>query len=154
MPEACFQTRIVLLAGILSLLWVLSCSAGPPSASGQPSVSIEGRTFSVELARTEAEHVIGLSGHPPLGDTQGMLFISDDDEPQSFWMRGMLFPLDIVFIDSKGRIVDIKRDFKPCSQSSCPAYASARPAKYVLEVNPGLVGKDAVGKEALISGVG
>ena len=130
-----------LLSLILAALILSSCSPVAQKDLNELSdgdyVRVSGRSFRVEVARTEAEHVQGLSGHPPLKDDEGMLFIFDDEQARHFWMKDMLFPLDIVFIDKDGTIVDIKRDFQPCVPDSCPSYSSTAPTRYVLEVYSG-----------------
>lgn len=131
----------LLLNLMIGIIILSSCSpVTQKSLDGLSSgdfVSVSGRSFQVEAARTEAEQVKGLSGRSPLKDDQGMLFIFEDEQTRRFWMKDMLFPLDIVFIGKDGKIVDIKRDFQPCVPDSCPSYPSAGPARYVLEVYSG-----------------
>ena len=83
---------------------------------------------------------MGLGGHAPLGETDGMLFVFERPAFHSFWMKGMLFPLDLIWIEN-GLVVHIERDaphFPPgTSDMSLPIYAPAAPATYVLEVNAG-----------------
>jgi len=129
---------------ILLLLVVLAVSSCAPAAiknldetSSGDRLSVSDRSFQVEVAKSESEHVKGLSGRSQLKDDAGMLFIFPDEQVRYFWMKDMLFPLDIVFIDKEGKIVDIKRDFQPCAPDACPSYSSAAPAKYVLEVDAG-----------------
>lgn len=108
-------------------------------------VVIDGKVIKVEIAQTAAEREHGLSGHEPLTDNEGMLFIFDQPGPQGFWMKDMLFPLDIVWLAPSGvegivKIVDITRDAKP---ESFPAtFSPAIPAQYVLEVNANLADKN------------
>jgi uncharacterized membrane protein (UPF0127 family) len=91
----------------------------------------------VQLAQTDAEKAQGLSGRKYLGDYEGMLFINDQDVDNSFWMKDMLIPLDILFIDSQNYIVDIKKDQQPCESNYCPSIYSKQAYRYVLEVNSG-----------------
>ena len=91
----------------------------------------------VQLAQTEAQKAQGLSGRKYLGDYEGMLFINDNDVNSSFWMKGMLISLDIIFIDSENYIVDIKKDQQPCEPNYCPSIYSKQDYRYVLEVNAG-----------------
>ncbi|MBI4018468.1 MAG: DUF192 domain-containing protein, partial [Candidatus Aenigmarchaeota archaeon] len=71
------------------------------------------------------------------------IFIYGSDEPRSFWMKNTLIPLDLIFADSRGIVVDMKENFKPCEDFGCPRYVS-RPAKYVLEVNAGFAKKHGI----------
>ena len=87
----------------------------------------------VEIADTDAERQTGLSGRPTLAEDAGMLFVFDQEQPLSFWMKDTLIPLSIAYISADGRIVDIQ-DMQPLDETPHP---SAEPAQYALEVNQG-----------------
>lgn len=89
----------------------------------------------VEVAKTDAQRSRGLSGRRYLGDYEGMLFVFESVVNSPFWMKDMVIPLDILFIDSQGYIVDIKENQQPCSGNYCPPISSRDPFMYVLEVN-------------------
>lgn len=91
----------------------------------------------VEVADTELLRMTGLSGRRNLGDYEGMLFIMESEAISGFWMKDMYIGLDIIYIDSKGFIVDIKENLKPCEENYCPTVYSNEPFKYVLEVKEG-----------------
>jgi hypothetical protein len=91
----------------------------------------------VEVADTQALRNLGLSGRKYLGDYNGMLFVFDEKVGNPFWMKDMFINLDIIFIDEKGFIVDIKKDNEPCTEVHCPQITSVKPYKYVLEVKGG-----------------
>ena len=127
----------------------------PSLSTSPPTVNIGSKVFQVEIVSTEPDRIKGLSGHAKLNDDQGMLFIFPTSSLVAFWMKDMLFPLDIAFIDSEGVIVDIKRDFQPCTPGDaiCPAYGPTIASKYVLEVNAGQL-KDAMpGQSIVIAGL-
>jgi uncharacterized membrane protein (UPF0127 family) len=68
-----------------------------------------------------------------------MLFVYSDEEERSFWMRGMRFCLDIVWIDD-GAIVGAAE--RVCPEPGVPdgdltSYFSPEPVMYVLEVPAG-----------------
>jgi uncharacterized protein len=65
------------------------------------------------------------------------LFIYDEKINNPFWMKDTYINLDIIFIDEKGFIVDIKEDNEPCTEVHCPQILSSQQYKYVLEVNGG-----------------
>ena len=87
----------------------------------------------VEIADTYAERQTGLSGRTTLAEDAGMLFVFDQEQPLSFWMKDTLIPLSIAYISADGRIVDIQ-DMQPLDETPHP---SAEPAQYALEVNQG-----------------
>ena len=98
------------------------------------------REFSVELAITPEERQRGLSNRESLPADAGMLFVYEEERVLSFWMRETLIPLDILFIDREGRIVDIQTMAPEpgVSTGDLTTYRSAEPAMYALEVNAGV----------------
>ncbi len=99
--------------------------------------------FNVELALTPQDRAKGLMFRESLHRTSGMLFIFDDARPRSFWMRNTLIPLDILFFDAKGRLLNIQAMAQPLDDTALP---SAGPALAVLEINGGL--SETLGLEA------
>ena len=115
-------------------------STGTASGSGLPTVSIDSSgggevQVRVEIADDLPEQTRGLMERTALGEDRGMLFVYQDEEVRSFWMKNTLIPLSIAYIDSDGRIVDLQ-DMKPLDDDP-PHYVSAEPARYALEVNKG-----------------
>jgi YVTN family beta-propeller protein len=100
--------------------------------------SVIARVF-VEVPDDQEEFMRGLMFRQHLPWNAGMLFAFNNDEPRTFWMKNTLIPLDMMFVDSSSRIVDIKESVPPCEQEECPTYPSQEPAQYVLEVNAGFV---------------
>lgn len=90
--------------------------------------------FTVELALTLQQQARGLMYREHMDDDRGMLFLYEVEQPLSFWMMNTLIPLDIIFIDEKGVIINIQHG-KPRNTTPLP---SSRPALAVLELNGGL----------------
>ena len=93
----------------------------------------------VEISDEPDEYEMGLMFRQQLPLNAGMLFAFNSEEPRTFWMKNTLIPLDMMFIDSNSKIVDIFENVPPCEQDQCPTYPSEQPAQYVLEVNAGFV---------------
>jgi len=94
-------------------------------------------TIFFEKATTQEQQAQGLMHRTTLQNDQGMLFIFTEQKPHTFWMKNTKIPLDIIFIDTDKRVVDIKQNFQPCTQEPCERYTS-KPAQYALEVNAGI----------------
>jgi uncharacterized membrane protein (UPF0127 family) len=92
----------------------------------------------IEVASTDEEKGRGLMYRTDLDLNQGMLFLFDRDDTQSFYMRNTIIPLDIIYVNSRFEIVDIYRNTKVLDETSLP---SAAPAMYVVEVNAGICDK-------------
>jgi YVTN family beta-propeller protein len=93
----------------------------------------------VEVPDDQEEFMRGLMFRQNLPWNAGMLFAFNNEEPRTFWMKNTLIPLDMIFVDSGSKIVDIIENVPPCEQDECPSYPSKEPAEYVLEVNSGFV---------------
>jgi len=94
-------------------------------------------SIEVEIADELQEQIKGLMFRENLDWNDGMFFVYENEKNQSFWMKNTLIPLDMLFIDTNFKIIDIKENVQPCITESCPTYPSKFPAKYVLEVNAG-----------------
>jgi uncharacterized protein len=100
------------------------------AASGGEQVKVR-----VEVADDFVERARGLMYREELGERRGMLFVYDEEDERSFYMKNTTIPLSIAFMDAEGRIVDIQ-DMEPLDDEP-PHYVSAEPARYALEVNQG-----------------
>jgi uncharacterized protein len=92
------------------------------------------KKIDVEIAENEAEQAKGLMYRPYMPDSVGMLFIFQNVQPQSFWMKNTHIPLDIIYVDSNKKIVSIQKNTRPYSEESLPSYGDVQ---YVVEVNAG-----------------
>lgn len=100
----------------------------------------------VSLVDDPAEWSLGLSGRDALGENEGMLFVFPDSQRRNFWMKGMRFSLDMLFV-SKGTVVEIvERVPAPAAGQDGTEIRvrSSVPAKWVLEVNSGWVAEQGV----------
>ncbi|WP_242119643.1 DUF192 domain-containing protein [Aestuariivivens sediminicola] len=92
-------------------------------------------SLDIEIADNEYETQTGMMYRSGMKDSQGMLFVFDDERPRSFYMKNTRIPLDIIYISEDKKIVSFQKNAKPFDETSLPSNA---PAKYVLEVNAGL----------------
>jgi uncharacterized membrane protein (UPF0127 family) len=86
-----------------------------------------------ELARTAREKQTGLMFRKELEDGKGMLFIFENDEVHSFWMKNTLIPLSIAFVYYDGTILEIKNLYP----RDLGSVYSSRSVRYALEAPQG-----------------
>lgn len=133
--------KLIVVFGIIFLIFIAVFFQVNKSATS--TVAINSATFRVELAKTQKEQEQGLSGRGSLATDGGMLFLFDKPSYYSFWMHGMKFPLDIIFIlDDK--VVSVYEDLQPASPNddNPPQYGSGVASDSVLEVNAGVARKN------------
>lgn len=96
-------------------------------------VTVKGEThsFRVEIARTPLEQMVGLMYREDMEEDAGMLFLFSTPRLAAFWMKNTLIPLDMLFIDAEGRIVNIHENVPPLSLEQRP---SNGPVMAVLEL--------------------
>lgn len=102
------------------------------------SVTVEssaGKTkYVCAVADLLVEQTEGLMHRKVLCDYCGMLFIYNESHTLDFWMKNMVIPIDIVFLDQDKRILNIYSDVPVCTTENCTLYTSDGPAQYVLEI--------------------
>ena len=145
---------LVAVATLLGYLLTRPSSAVPPAGPASPGSAIhqkepdrrrgevrfldaDGRMKApvhVEIVDDDRSRELGLMYRRSMGADFGMLFVFDSSAVQSFWMKNTVLPLDMIFVNERGRVVTIHHDTRPYSLQT---YASTEPALYVVEVNAG-----------------
>lgn len=129
------QLRIILIGLLVLVGW-------PAFAADQVPVLIHagGSTykFEAEIADTADERAQGLMFREHLGANEGMLFLYPVEKPVAFWMKNTPLPLDMIFIDGKGRILNVAAMAKPFDTSPI---SSEGAAMAVLEILGGSAGQ-------------
>jgi uncharacterized membrane protein (UPF0127 family) len=144
--------RTLVLAAAVVTVIAAACGDGgsPPRAtqiapSPTPAASLHalelrfpGGVLNVELATTEEERALGLGGRDALPADAGMLFDLGTTRVPRFSMRGMRFPIDMIWVGEDRRIVAVTADV-PVDVPGGPrrGYSPPQPVRYVLEVNAG-----------------
>ena len=114
----------------------------PTIDGGEVVVRVGDGVFVAEVADDQAEQIQGLSGRESMPSDRAMWFEYNAEHYASFWMKGMMFPLDIVWIDRALTVVDVTHNAPvPAAEATpdqLPQYSPSVPIQYVLEINAGL----------------
>jgi uncharacterized membrane protein (UPF0127 family) len=133
-----------------SSLPVAPVSAGAPVVDGEnpplstETLSVDGAAFIVEMATSALAQTRGLSFRPSLGANDGMLFVFSTGTTQTFWMKDMNFPLDMIWISGDtidGFTQNVPAPAPGAQLWELPIYPSPANTDKVLEVNAGTVAK-------------
>jgi len=101
---------------------------------------VNGVPLTVGVAGSAEQWPQGLSGVEVLEPLDGMLFVFPTVAERTFWMQGMLFPLDVAFFDADGFLVNVVA-MDTCLDGDCPSYPSDGLAQYALETPQGSLGE-------------
>lgn len=104
--------------------------------------------ITAQLAQTPAQRQIGLMNRKDMPPHEGMLFVFEEPAEQCFWMKNTLLPLTAAFVADDGTIVNLA-DMKP---QTLDAHCSAKPVRFVLEMNQGWFAKKGLKAGARLSG--
>ena len=94
------------------------------------NIKIGSKEYLVKLAETEEQKEKGLQGVTELPENEGMLFIFNDPDEVSFWMKDTQIPLDIIFINEDLTVISVHKG-EPESEQ----YITENNVLFVLEVN-------------------
>lgn len=86
-----------------------------------------------QVAATPEQRSVGLMFRREMPQHEGMLFVFEQASVQCFWMKNTVLPLTAAFLADDGTIVNLA-DMKPQTLDS---HCSAKPVRYVLEMNQG-----------------
>jgi hypothetical protein len=101
-------------------------------------VTVKGFELNADVPVTNELMAKGLAVKNQLKENEAMLFVIEDPAKNSFWMKDMKFPIDIIWLDGNGKAVHIEHNLQPCvSTFICPIYTPNIDSQYVLETVTG-----------------
>ena len=136
-----FGLLLALIAGVAFYQFNVKKSAQPQMKTTE-KVTIGTHTFNIEVVKDPKAQEIGLTKYNSIQNDQGMLFVFSTPGIYSFWMRGMTFPIDIIFIKNNA-VISTVENAQPvkATETNIPIYQPTDPSDTALEINAGLVKK-------------
>jgi uncharacterized membrane protein (UPF0127 family) len=135
--------RRVLAVAVLASLVVSS-----PSLVASPAVIPltlpSGKVLQVEVMVKDGDRAMGLMFRPSLPEDRGMLFVFEELGFHGIWMKNCRFPIDILWLDEKLRVVHRYEGAPPCKTEPCPVYEPLQQALYVVELSAGQARREKV----------
>ena len=132
------------LAPIVFLSILASACGRSPEAELQefntrPVILPDGTRIQAEVVTHQIDMARGLMFRDSLPEGRGMLFVHGSPAKYSYWMYQVKIPLDIIWMDGRGRIVEVVENAPPCDKpsSQCPNFGGTQDALVVLELPGG-----------------
>lgn len=144
MSRSSYWLRTIVWLVVVSAIGIFVYLASSPAPAFAPSdaqrLTIGAAEISVTVADNPEEQTRGLSGVAQLPEGRGMLFSFPDSVQRTFWMKGMLFPLDFIWAND-GVVIGFTADVPaPATAQATPSVIKSHgPVNYVIEVNAGFV---------------
>ena len=133
---------------IVPVVLALGCALRPLPAPASPAVIPltlpSGGVFQTELMINDEDRAMGLMFRPSLPADRALLFVFEDITFHGIWMKNCRFPIDIVWLDEKKKVVHIAPRVTPCATEPCPVYAPLRRSAYVVEMNAGAARREKI----------
>jgi uncharacterized protein len=98
-------------------------------------VVLGGKVYEVEVVDTQYLLSRGLSGKESLRSDEGMFFVFQTPDKYGFWMKDMLFPIDIIWFDENFRVVHVENNVGPETYPNI--FTPKSNSSYVLEISAG-----------------
>lgn len=136
------------LAASLTALSVATFAQTPQLQLPRIALSVGMFQIDAQVAQSPEERQIGLMFRTQMPQNEGMLFIFEQPTKQCFWMKNTLLPLTAAFVDDEGLIVNLA-DMKP---QTTDTHCSAKPVRFVLEMNQGWFAKKGIKAGAKLKG--
>ncbi len=123
------------LSLLMIALGMVACSVGvaSPVQKDLPvqRLLVGGIEIEAEIANTQLTRQIGLMNRPELAPMAGMLFIFEQAQTQCMWMKNTLIDLDVAFLDTQGRIINVET----MKAGTTDVHCSKAPSNQALEMN-------------------
>lgn len=137
------HTTVLLVIGTMLVIIAAAIGFMVNNFSPRNEVRLGANVYSVRLAVTDAEKQRGLSGTESLASNEGMLFDFETPGYWGIWMKDMLIPIDIVWLDEEKMVVTIVKNAPP-ELGEDETYRPTEPARYVLELPAGATSRDGI----------
>lgn len=127
---------------VLSAALAVGVAAAQEPQMNLPRVKLAAGMHQIDaqVASQPEERQTGLMHRKEMPQHEGMLFVFEQPTQQCFWMKNTLLPLSIAFVADDGTIVNIDEMAPQTLDSHC----SAKPVRYVLEMNKGWFAKKGI----------
>jgi uncharacterized protein len=129
-------THIGVIVVTLAILLASSCQNQQQESEPMlptTTMQIGDKTFTLEIADTEELRQRGLMYRDSMPADHGMIFVFEEEDHLSFYMRNTRIPLDIIYLDRSGKVVSIH----PMKPHDLTSVRSGKPAQYAIELNRG-----------------
>ena len=151
-----FRVRFILILALLIFLGVFQATLRglhPAHNADQILYTETATPLYLFVADTEQEREKGLGDREPIKGDEGMLFVFSSPDLQGIWMKGMRFPLDILWLQKTGTgeftVVDMRENIAPDTYPE--VFFPRLKVSYVLELKGGSAGKYGIGEGSMLT---
>ena len=141
-------SQLILAISLTAPALHTQAQGAPQTTLPRTSITAGMYLIDAQVAMTPREREIGLMFRKEMPVHEGMLFVFEQPATQCFWMKNTILPLTAAFVADDGTIVNLA-DMKPMTEDS---HCSAKPVRYVLEMNVGWFDKRGIKAGARLSG--
>jgi uncharacterized membrane protein (UPF0127 family) len=136
----CYVFITIILIGVFGTSSTCHAASLPPAEKFILHINNNelARVYYFEIASSKEQKEIGLMFRTELPKNYGMIFDFNKMTYPTMWMKNTFIPLDMLFLDNKGKIIHIITNTTP---KSLKILKPTKSAQYVVEINAGEVTK-------------
>lgn len=142
-----FSAGPIIAAIVLMVIALVVFVILPNMLQTTNSLRIGDGIFRARIASNQTEREKGLSGVGKLEPDQALLMLFPTEGKWNIWMKDMLVPIDIVWLDKDKKVIFIVKEAQP-EASTSTIFEPKAPAKYVIELPAGTVDSKAINLNA------
>lgn len=150
--NAAFAGFIIALvaASLLTIFVRLASASCAQEYRHDKDIIISGQTLHLEVVQSQPETTKGLGGRSCIGTDQAMLFVLPPESDSRVWMKGMHFPIDIVWLNDRKEVIEVDENVAPDTypQEFTPSGGTAH---YILEMRDGRASQLHIEKHLIIN---
>ena len=129
---------VIIVTGVVALFLYKT----GPAAQVSPTAEFGGVSLRIEYATSTEGWERGLGGRASIPNDYGMLFVFQKNDKYGIWMKDMLVPIDIFWLNDQGQVVSIAQSVATSTYPN--VFYPTGPARYVLETAAGFANEHGI----------
>lgn len=118
---------VPIIAFIIGTFWV--------AKSQYRTLHVANKAYRLKVAQTAQSRALGLGNRTSMSNHEGMLFAYQTPVETCFWMKDMLFPIDIIWVNGAHEVVFLQQSISPKTYPK--TFCTSTAAPYVIELDAG-----------------
>lgn len=137
--------KIVVFIAVIVIIGIACFVIVPDMLRPRTDIRLGNSVFKAWIALNEDDRLAGLSKEGHINDSQALIMAFPEDDVHGVWMKGMTYPIDVVWLDSDKRVVYAIKNIPFEDQEKI--YSPNVKSRYIVELKAGMVERQSIRKD-------